>query len=182
MYYSSISILLKNSKIYLSLKSLHVITGKSFFFYKNTENTTQPRCMVVTRRGFIVNFVPWYFSPVSAEVVVDGRFGAGTGPIWMDDVICSATETRLSDCQFGNWNNSDCTHQEDVGVICPVSTGVSPSTQRPTTTPSPVVPGTGNCKPLSNRNVCKVDEISFGNFQNAKFNDLALGNSLPNDC
>lgn len=114
--------------------------------------------------------------------MVDGRFGAGTGPIWMDDVICSATETRLSDCQFGNWNNSDCTHQEDVGVICPVSTGVSPSTQRPTTTPSPVVPGTGNCKPLSNRNVCKVDEISFGNLKDTKFNDLALCNSLPNEC
>ena len=84
--------------------------------------------------------------PSIAIPVLDNRFGPGTGPIWMDDVICSATETQLSDCQFSNWNNSDCGHTEDVGVICPIQTGASSPTPSPTTTRSPVIPDTGNCK------------------------------------
>lgn len=92
------------------------------------------------------NSVTRFHRPSSAVAVTDKRFGSGSGPIWMDDVICSATETRLTDCQFNNWNNTDCTHEEDVGVICPSNVGVSSSTPQPSTTPQPIVPGGGNCK------------------------------------
>lgn len=48
----------------------------------------------------------------------DAKFGNGTGPIWLDDVVCKGTEARLEDCAHLPYGTHDCDHGEDVGVTC----------------------------------------------------------------
>ena len=57
---------------------------------------------------------------VGATAYTGARFGAGAGPIVMDDVLCTSTENRLIECPFTF--NHDCVHSEDAGVRCIIST------------------------------------------------------------
>ena len=60
---------------------------------------------------------------ITVEVVSIGSayFGPGTGPINMDDVICTGAESMLTSCSYNPIHN--CGHHEDASVICAVTIG-----------------------------------------------------------
>ncbi|XP_057337127.1 uncharacterized protein LOC130675448 isoform X3 [Microplitis mediator] len=54
----------------------------------------------------------------SAIARKDAFFGSGEGPIWLDEVFCYGNETQIHRCEHSPWGQSNCNHEEDVGVIC----------------------------------------------------------------
>ncbi|XP_051748193.1 scavenger receptor cysteine-rich type 1 protein M130-like [Ctenopharyngodon idella] len=52
------------------------------------------------------------------EAVRSARFGQGSGPIVMDSVACSGSESTLKDCGSGGWGVHNCGHHENAGVRC----------------------------------------------------------------
>ena len=63
------------------------------------------------------------FSPCST-FYVDGVpysyafFGAGTGPIYLDDVACTSSASQLLECSSRPILAHDCDHSADAGVGC----------------------------------------------------------------
>ena len=53
---------------------------------------------------------------VDSTALSRAPFGAGTGPIHLDDLRCTGSEGTLFDCPFAATHN--CNHFEDAGVRC----------------------------------------------------------------
>ena len=45
-------------------------------------------------------------------------FGGGFDQVWLDEVNCTGSETRLTDCLHEGWGNENCNHFEDAGAFC----------------------------------------------------------------
>ena len=54
-----------------------------------------------------------------AEAFRFSYFGAGTGPIFLDNVQCTGSEASLLECPSNPIGNENCNHNTDAGVRCP---------------------------------------------------------------
>ena len=61
---------------------------------------------------------------IASFIVTDGTyynsayFGAGSGKIWLDDVACTSSNTKLLQCSSSPIGEETCSHSEDAGVGC----------------------------------------------------------------
>nr|XP_034376205.1 macrophage scavenger receptor types I and II isoform X2 [Arvicanthis niloticus] len=46
------------------------------------------------------------------------HFGQGTGPIWLNEVMCFGRESSIENCKIRQWGVLVCSHEEDAGVTC----------------------------------------------------------------
>lgn len=53
-----------------------------------------------------------------AVAIQGARFGAGTGPIHLNNFFCSGTESILTNCPHQGTEDSSCSHLQDASVIC----------------------------------------------------------------
>ena len=56
-----------------------------------------------------------------ATALSNAHFGAGSGSILMDDVVCSGTESKPTFCSHSS--NHNCGHHEDASVQCRCANG-----------------------------------------------------------
>ncbi|KAI8514232.1 Neurotrypsin [Branchiostoma belcheri] len=61
------------------------------------------------------------------------HFGEGSGPVWLDDLVCEGNESGLSECGHNGLGVENCEHSEDAGVVC------APSSDSTTVTTAGVV-------------------------------------------
>ena len=48
----------------------------------------------------------------------NAHFGAGTGPIFLDDVQCTSSASQLLECSSRPILSHNCQHSDDAGVGC----------------------------------------------------------------
>ena len=55
---------------------------------------------------------------LAAMALHGAYFGEGSGPIWLDEVICFGSESDLLSCYHNQLGVHNCGHFEDAGVRC----------------------------------------------------------------
>ncbi|XP_052772242.1 scavenger receptor cysteine-rich domain superfamily protein-like [Mya arenaria] len=63
--------------------------------------------------------------PPAQDVYLNGEYGAGTGPIFVDDLSCGLSDTHINNCSYVTYDN--CSHLQDVAVKCTVCDEPTPN-------------------------------------------------------
>ncbi|XP_078416710.1 scavenger receptor cysteine-rich type 1 protein M130-like [Cetorhinus maximus] len=51
-------------------------------------------------------------------VTLPASCGPGSGPVWLEGLECSGEESYLWQCPSAYWGSHDCSHKEDVKIMC----------------------------------------------------------------
>ena len=54
----------------------------------------------------------------AAAVLGSARFGPGSGPILFSELSCIGNESVITECGHDDSSGHNCSHSEDVGVVC----------------------------------------------------------------
>ena len=82
------------------------------------------RTGVFYSRSIIICIVEECFSmalvhvPTGSVSFSSAHFGTGVGPIFLDDVGCTGSENKLTDCPSNFFVSCNNGHSEDAGVRC----------------------------------------------------------------
>ncbi|XP_025100428.1 scavenger receptor cysteine-rich type 1 protein M130-like isoform X3 [Pomacea canaliculata] len=98
-------------------------SGRLEIFYDGTWNTVcgdgfgQKEALVACRM--------LGFNSTTAVAVVTIKYGAGSGPILLDNLQCVGNETSLEQCEYSGLYRHSCGHWQDVGVMCNITQQMS---------------------------------------------------------
>ena len=90
----------------------NIIIDESRFF----KDQTSCASLVISRSVYTV------LLQIGAVALSSDQILDGTGQIWLEDVHCAGTESRLINCPSSPIGSQNCNHNNDVGVICQPST------------------------------------------------------------
>ena len=65
---------------------------------------------------FLINTFIYLY--IVGQAFSGAYFGSGTGPIFLDDVHCNSSVTRLLQCTSNPIASHNCAHSDDAGVRC----------------------------------------------------------------
>ena len=63
-------------------------------------------------------FIICFAYPAGGIAYSNAFFGAGTGPIYLDDVACTTSASQLLECSSSPILTHNCLHSADAGVGC----------------------------------------------------------------
>ena len=64
------------------------------------------------------NLICFFFCFIGGIPYSNAFFGAGTGPIYLDDVACTSSANQLLECSSRPILRHNCSHSADAGVGC----------------------------------------------------------------
>ena len=59
-----------------------------------------------------------FHSLQDGKYYTSSKFGAGSGKIWLDDLACTSSTTKLLHCPSNPIGEHNCAHSSDIGVGC----------------------------------------------------------------
>jgi len=99
----------------IRLKGSTLSSGRVEVFYDNQWGTICDDAWDINDANVVCRQLGF---PQASQAFRNAYYGQGSGPIWMDDVACSGSESHIYDCRHRGWGNHDCTHSRDASVQC----------------------------------------------------------------